>query len=155
MIAWSNSIGAFLAAGAEGGGATQFLCGSHAEEHIATAATDDAVAAGGGAQRGVSLPVRRGDVIFFDIRLAHRGTAYDPATATATGTPPAPRTLLYTSYARRWFRGDAVNFASRQSRAWDGLPSRQLQGLLARVDAREYVERVEEAVRALGGYPEV
>ena len=175
--------------GAEGGGATQFLCGSHAEEHMrATAATDDAVdaaasgsgasIAAGGAQRGVSLPVRRGDVVFFDIRLAHRGTAYDPTTATAatatataaatatataataaaaaaaTGTPPAPRTLLYTSYARRWFRGDAVNFASRQSRAWDGLPSLRLQGLLARVDAREYVERLEEAVRALGGDPE-
>ena len=162
--------------GGDGGGATQFLCGSHAEEHTDAATDangaddadgddgDDAPGGGGSARRGgVSLPVQRGDVVFFDIRLAHRGTAYHPAAAAKTtrttataasgGTLP-PRTLLYTSYARRWFRGDAVNFASRQSRAWDGLPSRRLQGLLARVDAREYVERLEEAVRALGGDPD-
>ena len=49
--------------------------------------------------------------------------------------------------------GDTVNFGGKQSRAWDSLPSHRLRKLLARVDARGYIQLLEEKLRASGVDP--
>ena len=73
-------------------GATMFVCGSHTSPVLRQA------------KAGVTLPVRRSSVLFFDIRLLHRGGA---------NRGVLPRPLLYMSYVKEWFR-DGVNFRGRQ-----------------------------------------
>ena len=88
----------------------------------------------------LTLPARRGSAIFFDLRVRHRGGPH---------RGEAPRAVLYLGYVREWFC-DAVNFHGKQSAAWDELPTQQTRKLLSRIDARSYVQQLEQRLRELG-----
>ena len=71
-------------------GATQFVCGSHLVE---AALTDEELKQldESSSDRVVSLPMRRTSVVFFDIRLRHRGGPHMGA---------QPRPILYSSFGK-------------------------------------------------------
>lgn len=119
-------------------GATEFLAGSHVHVGDDRFWMDDA---GGATEATPHLQLRTspGSLVLFDIRLRHRGRA---------NRGDADRPVLYMSYVQEWFR-DGINFRERQTRSWSGLPP-VARRLFARVDAREYVIRLEEALRERG-----
>ena len=91
------------------------------------------------AHRPFKATARAGSAIIFDSRLLHRG---------GPNTSQRRRPQLYLTYARQWFV-DRVNFAEVQTRSLDELPT-ELQHLLSRIDAREYVELLERELSARG-----
>ena len=80
-----------------------------------------------------------GAAIIVDSRLLHRG---------GPNRSRRNRPQLYITFARQWFT-DRVNFAEAQSKSIDTL-SPELQHLLSRIDAREYVELLEEELSVRG-----
>lgn len=141
----------------DGTGATEFRCGSHAAERRGAAEGEQDAAAGEREAPSaadevtapdddtcqVRLAVTRGDAIFMDLRLRHRGGGHEGS---------SPRAVLYMSYVREWFR-DAVNFRGTQSRGWDALQSARVRKLLGRVDTRDYIKRLEERLVESGMDP--
>ena len=91
------------------------------------------------AHRPWKATAKAGAAILFDSRLLHRG---------GPNRSERRRPQLYITWARQWFT-DRVNFAEAQSKSLDAL-SPELQHLLSRIDAREYVERLEEELVARG-----
>lgn len=123
-------------------GATEFLPGSHVHGGDERFWMDEESKNGGGATTAVphlqpSVPI--GNLVLFDIRLRHRGRE---------NAGDRKRTILYMSYVQNWFR-DGVNFKERQTLAWDSFPERA-RGLLTRLDARDYVAQLEEALERHG-----
>ena len=133
-------------------GPTEFVLGSHlgceAQQRVEISVPEDH---GGGswtfpgecahmvAHRPFKATARAGSAIIFDSRLLHRG---------GPNTSQRRRPQLYLTYARQWFV-DRVNFAEVQTRSLDELPT-ELQHLLSRIDAREYVELLERELSARG-----
>lgn len=89
----------------------------------------------------VSLAVKRGSLVLFDLRLDHRGGA---------NRGDAARPILYLGFTNRWYR-DVSNFVEPHTREWSQLGSRVHKALYARLDAQEYVRRLEAALEAKGG----
>ncbi|CAK0850265.1 unnamed protein product [Prorocentrum cordatum] len=92
-----------------------------------------------GAVPRLQLAASAGSAVLFDLRLRHRGRG--------NGAEEG-RAVLYTSYVQDWFR-DGVNFRDRQTRAWDDMPE-VTRRLFARLDGREYVRALEDALAARG-----
>lgn len=129
-------------------GATEFLAGSHVklggDRFWMGPEEDDGRAEenGGGASTRtphLQIPANRGAVILFDIRLRHRGRA---------NHANASRPVLYISYVKDWFR-DSVNFKEKQTEKWSALP-KATRRLFARLDSREYIRVLEEALEQRG-----
>ena len=123
---------------------TEFLLGSHVKgekrEGVdwwvrAQAAGDPQVTA-----LELAPTADEGTAILFDLRVRHRGGA---------NRSPAPRPILYVGYTARWFR-DAVNFKDAHTPSWDALGSNTRRALLARIDSRAYVRRLEAELEARG-----
>lgn len=77
-----------------------------------------------------------GDVILFDLRILHRG---------GENVSPGPRPQIYATYTREWYV-DAVNFHTKQTRAFDELDKANRK-LLTRIDHQAYVESLESMVQ--------
>lgn len=128
-------------------GATEFVLGSHVHPSVLGQRLDlwdgelgTAHWEGKPLLSRTKILVPRGSVVLFDLRITHRG---------GPNHSESPRSVLYTSYVREWFR-DAVNFKSLQSAWWDGLRSERLQKLFARVDGRDYTQQLERLLKEKG-----
>ena len=128
-------------------GATEFILGSHVHPSVLGQGLDlwdgelgTAHWEGKPLLSHTKILVPRGSVVLFDLRITHRG---------GPNHSESPRSVLYTSYVREWFR-DAVNFKSLQSAWWDGLRSERLQKLFARVDGRDYTQHLERLLKEKG-----
>ncbi len=128
-------------------GATEFIVGSHVHPAVLGQGLDlwdgDAGTAhweGMPHLTRMKVLVPCGSVLLFDLRTTHRG---------GPNESELPRSVLYTSYVREWFR-DAVNFKPPQSVWWDGLRSERLQKLFARVDGRDYTLKLEKLLAQKG-----
>lgn len=75
-----------------------------------------------------------GDVVLFDVRLRHRGTA---------NRANYSRSIAYMAYSKGFWVDD-VNFKHKQTRKWDGLSSHTRRALFRRVDTHEYSARLEQ-----------
>eukprot|EP00946_MAST-07B_sp_MAST-7B-sp1_P004998 g4998.t1 len=75
-----------------------------------------------------------GDVVLFDVRLRHRGTA---------NRADHSRSIAYVAYSKGFWVDD-VNFKHKQTKKWDGLSSHTRRALFRRVDTHEYAARLEQ-----------
>jgi hypothetical protein len=75
-----------------------------------------------------------GDVVLFDVRLRHRGTA---------NTADYSRSIAYMAYSKGFWVDD-VNFKHKQTKKWDRLSSHTRRALFRRVDTYEYSARLEQ-----------
>eukprot|EP00055_Hartaetosiga_balthica_P010548 m.45393 g.45393 ORF g.45393 m.45393 type:complete len:524 (-) comp7217_c0_seq1:140-1711(-) len=82
---------------------------------------------------------RMGDVVIFDLRNHHRGTA---------NNSNSKRPIMYMSYVEDWYF-DKVNFKDTQSREYDSL-SFQQKKLFGRLDHLEYVRKLEQLLTERG-----
>ena len=119
-------------------GPTEFLLGSHVKGAKLGPRSDwwaAAQEAGDPQVTALQLAITadEGSAILFDLRVRHRGGA---------NRSPEPRSILYIGYTMRWFR-DAVNFKDPHTPQWDALGSDTRRALLARIDSRAYVRRLE------------
>ena len=108
-------------------GPTQMALGSHIVEDI-----DDF---------NPAISSVKGDCILFDLRLSHRGTE---------NRSDKSRSITYISYVLEWFV-DRVNFRESQSRFFDEFETATMRKLMSRIDARHYIESLEEKIEELGG----
>eukprot|EP01043_Picozoa_sp_COSAG02_P034504 COSAG02_NODE_2416_length_8909_cov_10.038252_8_plen_491_part_00 len=119
-------------------GATEFILGSHVHPAVLGHGLD--LWEGMPRLNLTKLLVPRGSMLLFDLRTTHRG---------GPNESELPRSVLYTSYVREWFR-DAVNFRPPQSGWLDGLRSERLQKLFSRVDGRDYTLKLEKLLAQKG-----
>ena len=79
-----------------------------------------------------------GDVVLFDVRLRHHGTA---------NNSPNPRSIAYIGYGQSWWMDD-VNFKGSHTKVWDDIPSKTRRQLLSRIDEHDYIKKLEEIVES-------
>jgi hypothetical protein len=77
-----------------------------------------------------------GDVVLFDVRLRHHGTA---------NNSPHPRSIAYIGYGQSWWMDD-VNFKGKQTRDWDLIPSKTRRQLFQRIDGHDYISKLEAII---------
>jgi hypothetical protein len=84
----------------------------------------------------VQIEANVGDVVLFDVRLRHHGTA---------NNSPLPRSIAYIGYGQSWWMDD-VNFKGKQTRKWDLIPSKTRRQLFQRIDGHDYTSMLENII---------
>ena len=112
-------------------GPTEHLFGSHVA--LTHEANWDALQQDG-KTRSARVQGDVGDVVLFDVRLRHRGTA---------NRADHSRSIAYIAYSHGFWVDD-VNFKHKQTRSWDGLSSHTRRALFRRVDTHDYSARLEQ-----------
>ena len=122
-------------------GATEFVPGSHRPSFKAAGPDQDEDDFAG---RTLQPALRRGSTLFFDLRTRHRGGAHRGDELAAEN-----RAIIYASFVLDSFH-DAINLHEPQSDWWDSLHDDRQRKLYTRLDSRDYVRRLEEALLAAG-----
>ena len=79
-----------------------------------------------------------GDVMLFDVRVAHRGGANQQK------GPSDWRSILYCTFTHDWFH-DGRNFQPRHTARFDALPP-YVRSAVTRIDQHDYLKRMEAAL---------
>ena len=82
------------------------------------------------------IEAKVGDVVLFDVRLRHHGTA---------NNSPNQRSIAYIGYGQSWWMDD-VNFKGKQTRRWDRIPSKTRRQLFQRIDGHDYTAMLEDMI---------